>query len=375
MAPASADETGPAVEGDPFEGTAYRAVRRLGGGGMGEVFVVEHLEIGRRFAAKVLRAELARDGQVMDRMRLEAQALGRLDHENVVSAVDAAMTLDGRPFFVMELLQGETLAQALEDRGALPVTVAVSCAMDLLAALEATHAIGLVHRDVKPSNVFLAHQRDGTFKLKLIDFGLTRVLPDAPSNAPAPLVVPTTTGRVVGTPRYMSPEGASGRRVDVRADVYGTALVLYAMLAGRGPFDHLHGPGSLRAAHARQRPAPPSRFARGPVPAELDALVLRALEKDPSARFTTAAELRARLAEVAYLLTRPAGWLETTVFSRERNDELETGLPDSEPSSDPRAGAHREAKKVATPWMLFVVGAIIAALAVAALGGLFRGSR
>jgi serine/threonine-protein kinase len=256
----SAVEAKPSAEAtvlnDPFAGTVYHVVRPLGGGGMGDVFVVEHREIGRHFAAKVLRAELAKNAALVERIRVEAQALGRLTHPNIVSVIDFAKTHDGRPFFVMELLQGETLAQSLMTRGALPVAVAVACALDLLAALEATHELALVHRDVKPSNVFFAAQYDGTFRLKLIDFG---------------------------TPRYVRPEGATGAHVDVRADVYGAALVLYTMLAGRGPFDHARSAEPLREAHVRERPEPPSRFARDPVPAELDALVLRALEKDPAA--------------------------------------------------------------------------------------------
>jgi eukaryotic-like serine/threonine-protein kinase len=369
MASGELDAAGSAVA-DPFEGTAYRAVRRVGGGGMGDVFVVEHLELGRQLAAKVLRAESAKNPQLVDRVRVEAQALGRLSHRNIVSVLDFAKTRDGRPFIVMELLQGETLAEALKLRGALPVTLAVAWATDLLAALEATHRVGLVHRDVKPSNVFLALQRDGTVTLKLIDFGVTRVLPEAPPSAPAPLAFPTDTGEVVGTPRYVSPEGAAGDHVDARADVYAAALVLYAMLAGRGPFDDVRGAGPLRAAHLRQKPDPPSRFARDPVPAELDAVVLRALEKDPSARFGSAAEARQRLLEVAELLARPAGWLETRAFSREHAPGAEPKLGGN-PRHELSTPAPRTGRTGAPAWLFFAVGLIVAALAVAALRGLF----
>jgi eukaryotic-like serine/threonine-protein kinase len=332
---------------DPFEGTSYRAVLRLGGGGTGDVFIVEHQQLGRRFAAKVLRADLAQNAQLVDRMRLEAQALGRLKHPNIVAPVDFARTTDGRPFVVTELLQGQTLAQALENRGAMPVTAAVACAMALLAALEATHGLGLVHHAVKPNNVFLATQHDGSFKLKLIDFGI------------AP---------------YSNAETAMGGRGDARADVHAAALVLYAMLAGRGPFDDVHGSQALGAVHSRQRPKPPSVFARDPVPAELDELVLRALDKDPNARFATAAELRVRLADVADRLARPAGWLETTVFSRDRDTKV-IAPTESDPSGDFPALPRQAAKAGAPAWIVFTVGVVIAALAVAALGALFGGSR
>jgi serine/threonine-protein kinase len=374
MASGKSEDAGAALEGDPFERTVYRAVRRLGGGGMGDVFVVEHQEIGRLFAAKVLRADLAHEPQLIDRLRIEAQALGRLSHPNVVSVVDFAKTEDGRPFFVMELLQGETLAETLRAHGALPVAVAVGCTLELLAALEATHGAGLVHRDVKPSNIFLAQQRDGSFELKLIDFGVTRVLPDAPAGAPAPLSIPTTTGEVVGTPRYVSPEGATGAHVDARADVYAAALVLYTMLAGRGPFDHVDGSGPLRAAHATETPEPPSRYAREPVPAELDALVLRALAKDPKARFATATELGTRLFEVAELMTRPAGRFETRTVAAKR--ALFPRRPAESDASPPTTAISRPSvRNGALTWLLFTVGVVIAALAVAAVGGLVGAAR
>jgi serine/threonine protein kinase len=198
---------------------------------------------------------------------------------------------------------------------------------------------------VKPSNIFFAAQYDGSFRLKLIDFGITRV----------------------------SPEGAMGAHVDVRADVYGAALVLYTMLAGRGPFDHVRGAEHLREAHVRERPEPPSHFARDPVPAELDALVLRALEKDPAARFATATELRTRLGEVAELLARPPGWRETRSFARPRAPE-----PAPKPTSKPSnqfATLPRPITRAGVPaWLLFAAGVVIAALAVAALGGLFGAS-
>lgn len=282
---------------DEFAGTPYREIRRLGSGGMSDVFIVAHRDLEKEFVAKVLRAELAKDAQTLDRVRIEAQALGRLSHANVVSVSDVRSLRDGRPFIVMEHLRGHSLSAELAARKPLPIREAIGFASELLSALAAVHETGIVHRDIKPSNLFLCDLPSGKRTLKVIDFGIARVLPGAPPSAPSPLSVPTATGAVVGTPRYISPEGAAGEHVDHRADLYGAALVLYAMLTGRGPFDHLRD-SDLLSAKGMEHPEAPSRFARESVPAELDTLVLKALRRDPDERFQTANEFRAALARV-----------------------------------------------------------------------------
>jgi serine/threonine protein kinase len=286
--PAPADPL-PATE-DPFLGTPYRAVRRLAAGGMGEVFVILHRELGREFVAKLLHGRFAADGRLLDRMRIEAQALGRLDHPNIVSISGFGTARDGRPFLVMERLHGQTLAAELAARGRLPVHEAVAYARQLLMALSAAHTIGVVHRDIKPDNLFLVSPSSGVPFLKVLDFGVARVLPGYDEHAPQPLALPTDTGIVVGTPRFVSPEGATGAKVDQRADLYTAGLVLYTMLAGRGPFDHLRGEAELLTAHASVRPAPPSTVAGVPLPPALDGAVLHALAKRPEDRFQTAQE-------------------------------------------------------------------------------------
>jgi serine/threonine-protein kinase len=165
--------------------------------------------------------------------------------------------------------------------------------------------MGIVHRDIKPSNLFLCDLPSGRRVLKVIDFGVARVLPDAHPSAPSPLSVPTATGAVIGTPRYLSPEGAAGEHVDHRADLYAAALVLYTMLTGRGPFDHLEGPPDL-AAKRTEDLEPPSRLARDPLPPELDALLLKALRRDPNERFQDADEFKTALGAVAHALAGPS---------------------------------------------------------------------
>jgi eukaryotic-like serine/threonine-protein kinase len=302
--------------GDVFAGTNYRFVSRIGAGAMGEVFVVEHRELGRDFVAKVLHPELASDPRVIDRMRVERQALGRLSHPHVVSVVDSTNLKDGRPFFVMERLRGRTLAEELRERGKLPVYEAVRFTCELLSALAAAHEIGIVHRDIKPANLFICIDPTGARHLKVLDFGIARVLPDAPAAAPLPLVLPTDVGIMMGTPRFASPEAAVGQRVDTRADLYAASLMLYLMLAGRGPFDHHAGAASVMAAHVRDDPAPPSQYADEPVPYPLDKAVLRGLRKVPAERFQSAVEFKQELEGTVALLRKPLGWIETTLFSQ-----------------------------------------------------------
>src|ERR1041385_458035 len=198
---------------DFFAGTPYREVRRLGAGGMSEVFVVEHRDLEKRFVAKLLRAELSSDAKTLDRVRIEAQALGKLDHENVVRVMDVGTSRDGRPVIIMEHLRGRSLAGEIGARKTIPLAEALGYTSELLSALAAVHAAGMVHRDVKPSNLFLCDLPNGRRGLKVLDFGVARVLPGAP-DAPMPLSLPTETGAIVGTPRYISPEGAMGEHVD-----------------------------------------------------------------------------------------------------------------------------------------------------------------
>jgi len=283
---------------DPLAGEPYRAIRLLGAGGMGEVFLAEHRRFATPCVVKIQHARLGHDPSVADRIRLEAESLARLNHANIVSILGSGQTLDERPYIVMEYLRGQTMADEFAARGQLPPLEALSYICQLLRGLAAAHAIGVVHRDIKPDNLFLCDGPRGNRLLKMLDFGVAYVSPEARVTGPNPLSVPTATGTVVGALRYVSPEGALARRVDHRADLYSAALVLYFAIAGRGPFDHIQSALLLLSAHAAEEPDPPSHFAKGHIPPELDRAILRALRKAPSERFQTADEFREELEKI-----------------------------------------------------------------------------
>jgi serine/threonine-protein kinase len=261
--------------------TPYRFVRLLGQGRMGDVHEVEHEFLGRRFVLKVLRHTTS--AQDIDRMRVEAQTMARLRHPNVVDVVDFRFSKDGTPYLVMELLQGRTVDAELVARRRLPTAEAIGFACEALSALGAAHDVGVVHRDVTPSNLYL-HEVPGIDRvLKVLDFGLAGVRPERSSRAPMPLVHPTRLGARVGSPRFMSPEAARGERVDHRADLFAIGLVLYEMLVGHGPFDT-----------GAAEPLPPSQ-AVPEVPSKLDAIVLRSIRDAADERYQSAADFASEL--------------------------------------------------------------------------------
>lgn len=256
--------------------TPYVARSLVGRGGAGSVYEVEHSFLGRRFALKVLHPHLASSPGLADRMRVEAQALGRLRHPNVVDVVDFWIANDGTPCVVMELLKGRTLHAELRERHRLAADEALELVSQGLRGLTAAHALGIVHRDLKPENLFLHQEQGRAVRMKILDFGWARVLPGGSHRMPSP-AAPTQTGATVGTPLFMSPEGARGERVDHRADLYSMGLVMYAALGGFIP-----------DTHASTIPLP-SQFAAGDwYPPGLDEIALRAIQPQPEARFQTA---------------------------------------------------------------------------------------
>jgi serine/threonine-protein kinase len=281
-------------DGETVPGTPYRVVRFMGAGGMGSVYEVEHVELGRRYVLKSLLSTLTTRQDLTARMRNEWRALGQLRHPNIVDVLNAGTTASSIPFYVMELLHGETVRERLEKDERIGVSEAARIARAVLLGLEAAHSIGIVHRDVKPANVFLSTSGG----VKLLDFGIAKVHFEG-----APKI--TAKGLAVGTPRYMSPEQAAGEKADGRADVYAVGLLLYEMVTGSGPFDDCTGHASQMDAHLNR--VPPRLCEIAVVPDELSDVVASALEKEPELRPQSAAQMAEMLRTLAPEQTPPLG--------------------------------------------------------------------
>jgi serine/threonine-protein kinase len=276
------------------EGTRYQPLRFLGSGAMGQVWVVRQRLLKRDFALKVLHPRFGTSPNVMDRLRLEAQAAGRIDHRGVVRVVDFWVSASGQACYVMELLHGRNLDQELQQRDHLPPQEVVQIGCEALSALGAAHRLGIIHRDIKPENLFLDEVPGYGRVVKILDFGLARVVARATPSTPAPPIQKTRTGARVGTPRFMSPEAAKGQPIDERSDIYSLGLTLFEAAAGRGPFD---GPTSGRNL-------PPSSLVEG-IPTALDDCLLTAIAPEPMQRYQSVVEFATALGR---LLPRARPW-------------------------------------------------------------------
>jgi serine/threonine protein kinase len=264
-------------------GGSYEIIRMVGEGGMGRVYEARHQRLqSKRFAVKMLHPELARQPEVVTRFQREAEASSVVSHPNVVDVYDVSSSPDGRPYIVAELLQGEELGSHLDRVGKMTPAAAAHVVRQVCAALGAAHAAGIVHRDVKPENVFLSG--DGR-RVKVLDFGISKVGDDKDGL--------TKTGTVMGTPDYMAPEQARGDRVDSRADIYAVGAMLYRALTGRKPFEG-RDPMATLTAVLTEEPPRPSEIAAG-VPLSLEHVIQKAMAKNPAERYQTMAELDAAL--------------------------------------------------------------------------------
>ncbi|MEU3604026.1 protein kinase [Streptomyces sp. NPDC035033] len=264
----------------------YQLRDLLGEGGMASVYLAYDSALDRQVAIKTLHTELGREQSFRERFRREAQAVAKLSHTNIVSVFDTGEdTLDGglMPYIVMEYVEGQPLGSVLasdvRQYGAMPADKALKVTADVLAALEVSHEMGLVHRDIKPGNVMMTKRG----VVKVMDFGIARAMQSGVTSM-------TQTGMVVGTPQYLSPEQALGRPVDARSDLYSVGIMLFQLLTGRLPFD-ADSPLAIAYAHVQEEPVAPSSVNRSVTPA-MDALVARALRKNPNERFPSAAAMR-----------------------------------------------------------------------------------
>jgi serine/threonine-protein kinase len=284
------------IDPDPFIGKSlglYKIIEPLGRGGMGVVYVAEHVHLGKRFALKVLTRAVSRSKSAIERLKQEAVAASRIDHDNIVDVVNFDETPEGDFFIVMELLRGTSLGDEIK-KGPLPLERALRVAIQIARALHAAHDKGIIHRDVKPENVFLCAREEGEL-VKVLDFGISKVRDDD-----AERVRMTKTGELVGTPLYMSPEQARGEtNLDARVDVYALGVIVYEMLTGRTPFT---GENYFQLLWKHSNEAPPRLSSSGltiPVPPDLDAVVERALAKEPDQRFASMKEVHDALVAVA----------------------------------------------------------------------------
>jgi serine/threonine-protein kinase len=349
---------GPADAGELEPGFAvgeYRIEGPLGKGGMGTVYAARQPEIGARVAIKVLAADRSRDPRLVRRFVDEARAVNQIRHPNIIDIFAFGRLADGRHYFVMEHLDGETLAARLA-RGPLPVSDARRLLAQICEALAAAHAEKIVHRDLKPENIWIAAPRRGQPYAKILDFGIAKLLDsrDAPGT--------TEAGVAMGTPYFMSPEQCRGEAVDHRTDIYAMGVLLYLMWSGRLPFE-----GTSFVAVASQQitatPAPPS--AHRAVPARLEQVILRCLEKDPARRPPNAEALREDLDE-ALAEAMPGETLPPAAERIDRRPELtrETGPSLSMSASTVRSRPKRIAIAAAAVAMVVVV--VVAAVSIGA---------
>jgi len=289
--------TAPPEVGDILD-ERYKIVERLGDGAMGHVFIAETVAFGRRVAVKLLRPELLASASFRQRFQQEAEAVAKIDHPNVARFLDLVV---GNPtFLVMEYVRGPTLDELLAKERQLAPERAAALAARLAWALEAAHQAGIVHRDIKPTNVIVSPDIERGEEPKLIDFGLAKL---ASQTSESGL---TRTGQIVGTPAYMSPEQIAARPVDARSDVYALGCLLYEMVAGRPPFS---GADDVQVLYKQMHEKPPSVTALAPaVPRALEAVLDKAMAKAPEARYQSMRELALALGKVAGRGAAP-GWV------------------------------------------------------------------
>jgi hypothetical protein len=287
----------PGIESPDLTGTVllgrYRLLSKLGAGGMGTVYLGEHTSIGKKFAIKVLGSEFAHRADLVKRFLREAQAASMISQANVVEISDFGDTPDGSVFFVMEYLDGEDLGAMLRREGRLPWPRIRHLIVQVCRALEAAHAAGIVHRDMKPDNCFrIAKAGDPDF-VKVLDFGIAKV--ETGDTAGKGL---TQTGMIFGTPEYMSPEQAQGEKIDHRADIYAVGVIMYQLLCGQQPFTGSSFMAVL-TKHMFDIPRAPSEVApEANIPSDAEAIVLKAMQKDRSYRFQSMSELIASIERV-----------------------------------------------------------------------------
>jgi serine/threonine-protein kinase len=332
-----------------FDGR-YRIVRKLGSGGMADVYLAEDEELGRRIAIKILNDRHANDEQFVERFRREAKNAAGLSHPNIVSIYDRGEA-EGTYYIAMEYLDGRSLKELVVARGPLPISDAIDATRQVLAALRFAHRKGVVHRDIKPHNVMA----DADGRLKVTDFGIAR----------AGVSQMTEAGSIIGTAQYLSPEQARGSAVDQRSDLYSVGIVLYEMLTGKTPFTG-ETPVEIAMKHLSDPPRPPS-LERPDISPDLDMVVLRALAKSPEDRFQTAEEMDGELERVGRGLGVTAATADAATMVLSGADAAPTSVipPRRPPATTPsyRYAEPPPRRRAIWPWLLALFLVVLAGVA------------
>jgi serine/threonine protein kinase len=366
----------------------YRILARLGEGGMAVVYKAHHELLDELRALKVIRPDLAGDAEFISRFKNEAIMARRLNHPNAVRVDDLDIAEDGLPFISMELVVGDTLKTLIQRVGPLPVSLVLDVSSHVCEALDAAHALGLVHRDIKPENIVLIAQHSGPPVAKILDFGISRL-----REQPAGQKGLTQTGMVIGTPEYMSPEQAMGKRgeeIDGRSDLYSLGIVMYRMLTGELPFQ-AETTVEMILHQLKTVPRPPHQLKPElAIPPAVSAIVMKALEKDRGNRFATGGAMAAAIKKARGSITlssQKVDW--DTLSSTPASFGLENSAPQAGASRDrpsatpsrtpaPHTSAtgktmYRSSARIAPPGREFPVRGVVMALVLAGLiaGGYF----
>jgi len=332
----------------------YHVVKKLGEGGMGQVYLAEHVKMGRRSAIKVMNPSMVHDPDAVARFNREAANASRINHPNVCAIYDFGETPDGLIYLAMEFIEGEPLTDVLERDGALPLPRATAVFLQTADALQAAHDLGIVHRDLKPDNIMLSRRKSGGDVVKVVDFGIAKAVGGNQAGQKV-----TKTGLVVGTPEFMSPEQLSGDAVDGRSDLYSLALVLFRMLTGKVPFEAT----SVQETMIKRLTDEPTKLAEArpdlSFPAGLQPVLDTALARTPLERYQTVAKFAA---DVAAVTGRP---VEGAVpHTRSRGDaEEKTQLLDATAGGPTQRISAKQAAPVRKRSLVPVVAGVVVILA------------
>ena len=339
----------------------YKITKRLGEGGMGTVYLCEHATIGKKFAVKVLSHEFAHKEDLRERFLQEARAASMISQENVVEISDFGETPDGSVFFVMEFLKGEDLSDTVKDQGRLAWPRVKPIMLQICRALGAAHDAGIIHRDMKPENCYRIKRGKNDDFIKVLDFGIAKVTSEDESEGKGL----TRTGMIFGTPEYMSPEQAQGAKPDHRVDVYAVGVIMYELLTGRVPFTADTFMGILTKHMFEVPEAPSSVVPDADIPPEVEAIILKAMQKDRELRFSSMAEMAEAIEAVGTGAAAVAVVSENIARPSTGEMAFTGGRPTPMPGTMPPIAADYEEPQRSNKGMMF---GIIGGLALAAAG-------